>query len=43
MCVPCVIAIVFVILHVLPSLANEDSVLFFFPSSLKTAGHVYEV
>jgi len=43
MCVPSVIEIVFVRLRVLPSLANEDSVLLFSPSTLKTAGHVQEV
>jgi len=43
MCVPSVIAIVFVRLHVLPSLVNEDSVLLFSPSSLKTARQLSEV
>lgn len=43
MCVPSVIEIVFVRLHVLTSLANEDSVLLFSPSSLKRARHVCEV
>ena len=43
MCVPSVIEIVFVRLSVLPSLSNEDSVLLFSPSTLKTVGYVQEL